>query len=305
MTRNTFWFRHDYSARNDEKILALRALHGNEAYGIFWMLVEYMAESSTGWISMTSMTGLAIGLGVEAEKLNAVVGECIKLELFVEKDGRFTSMRLQSHKSEREQNRKTGRLGGMAKASQVSRHPKGGLKAPSTNERRREEIEGMGSGTRDVVESSRDPVATPSPAGHDEIVDDATPTPPTSDKATRPLPPHLTALAMFAILFQVSFKSKAEWSVFIQRNTRISKTLSVLPLPSLAAAMVLAEDHWAQKRDYPMRLETVQKFLDNVGTTPLKPKLAHRRDELLEAFEAGKLGVFLPSDRPTPTHVEA
>ena len=44
MSKDTFWFKHDYNARNDEKILELRSIHGAEAYGVYWMIVETMAD---------------------------------------------------------------------------------------------------------------------------------------------------------------------------------------------------------------------------------------------------------------------
>lgn len=44
--KDSYWFRHDSNARNDEKIIDLRAELGYEGYGIFWALVEFLRDSS-------------------------------------------------------------------------------------------------------------------------------------------------------------------------------------------------------------------------------------------------------------------
>ena len=40
MAKDTFYFTHDYNARNDIKIKKLLSKHGYEGYGIFWALIE-------------------------------------------------------------------------------------------------------------------------------------------------------------------------------------------------------------------------------------------------------------------------
>lgn len=42
----TFYFPHDSNARNDEKILAVRMRHGAEGYGVYFMILEKLRESS-------------------------------------------------------------------------------------------------------------------------------------------------------------------------------------------------------------------------------------------------------------------
>jgi len=48
--KDAFYFQHDYNARNDEKVLELRSNYGVEGYGLFWMLLESMAETDDGKI---------------------------------------------------------------------------------------------------------------------------------------------------------------------------------------------------------------------------------------------------------------
>ena len=40
MPKDTFYFSHDYNARNDEKIKMLIRKHGMIGYGVFWAIVE-------------------------------------------------------------------------------------------------------------------------------------------------------------------------------------------------------------------------------------------------------------------------
>jgi len=42
---NSFYFTHDYNAANDSKILFLRQQLGMEGYGIYWFIIEQLAQS--------------------------------------------------------------------------------------------------------------------------------------------------------------------------------------------------------------------------------------------------------------------
>ena len=46
MANEAYYFSHDSNARNDEKVLMLRAKHGWEGYGLYWALVEMMFENN-------------------------------------------------------------------------------------------------------------------------------------------------------------------------------------------------------------------------------------------------------------------
>lgn len=131
----------------------------------------------------------------------------------------------------------------------------------------------------------------------DQAMDELKPTTTVDSDTKKPiaLPKHLEPLAMYCVLFGVKYPSREEWSAFIKRNTRLSKELSELPIDSLAKAMLLAEDHWAQKKDYEIRLETVHKFLENVGRAVFPAGLLTRKEQLLREFERNKITVFLPS----------
>ena len=98
MAKETFYFQHDYNARNDDKILELRATFGAEGYGIFWMLIETMAENENGGAKAGLMGGLSLGYGVAKDKLLAVITYCLEIGLLYEEQGCYYSKRLLTHK---------------------------------------------------------------------------------------------------------------------------------------------------------------------------------------------------------------
>lgn len=111
MAKDTFYFSHDYNARNDEKILELRASYGAEGYGIFWMIVETMAETENGGIKLSLIGGLSLGYGVAKDRLSMVINACLDLGLFYKSDDNepyIFSKRLLTHKELRKSLSKNG-----------------------------------------------------------------------------------------------------------------------------------------------------------------------------------------------------
>jgi len=111
MAKDTFWFKHDYNARNDEKILELRSICGAEGYGIYWMIVESMADSTNGGINASLMGGLSGGYGVLKPRLIEIITCCVDVGLLYEKDGYYFSNRMLKHKEERKYFSDMGKLG--------------------------------------------------------------------------------------------------------------------------------------------------------------------------------------------------
>lgn len=111
MAKDSFWFKHDYNARNDEKILELRSVCGVEAYGIYWMIIESMAETGCGGVKSTLIGGLSLGYGVAKDRLLEVIKYCLEIGLFYEEDGIYFSKRMVKHKQEREVYAKNGKVG--------------------------------------------------------------------------------------------------------------------------------------------------------------------------------------------------
>jgi hypothetical protein len=135
MPKETFYFSHDYNARNDEKILELRAEFGPEGYGIFWMIVETMAENENCGIKASLLGGLSLGFGVAKNKLNDIINKCVELKLLYESDGYFFSNRLLSHKLHRQKLSESGKKGADLRWG----GDKGGYGTPYAKERKEKE----------------------------------------------------------------------------------------------------------------------------------------------------------------------
>lgn len=111
MAKDSYYFSHDFNARNDEKILELRATFGAEGYGIFWMLVETMAENENGGINSSLIGGLSLGYGVAKDRLRSIIDCCLGVGLLIEKDGCYFSNRLLAHKEFRKNMSNFGKIG--------------------------------------------------------------------------------------------------------------------------------------------------------------------------------------------------
>lgn len=95
------FFKHDYSAKDNDKMLNLRAIHGAEGYGIYWMLVESMFMNN-GALNLTSMAGLSLSYGVAICTLSSVVDCCVDSGLMLKDvDDHLTCKRVQDCIEER------------------------------------------------------------------------------------------------------------------------------------------------------------------------------------------------------------
>ena len=129
MKKDSFYFSHDYNSRNDPKIMALRSEHGIEGYGIYWALIEIMAEDSKTRLSSKEIKGVAYSLGITEEKLICVLDLCCTCGLFNKDDNKedetsfYWSSRLLRNKEKREEISRirsdAGRRGGEANAKQM------------------------------------------------------------------------------------------------------------------------------------------------------------------------------------------
>ncbi len=106
------WFQHDYNAKNDEKILELRAMHGWEGYGLFYAFIETMCENETGYIDTKRIGGLSIGYNTPKDTLLAFINDCLEIGLFIEdEDGMITNKRVQEHVAKMEAYSEAGKKG--------------------------------------------------------------------------------------------------------------------------------------------------------------------------------------------------
>jgi hypothetical protein len=87
--KEAYYFSHDANARQDEKVLMLRAEHGWEGYGIYWALVEMMFESSETALHHNKIRGIAVSYNINITVLESVINTCITEELFVSDGEKF------------------------------------------------------------------------------------------------------------------------------------------------------------------------------------------------------------------------
>ena len=98
---NSHYFPHDYSARNDQKILSLRYKFPEFGYGTWWMILETMAEDTTGFINREAIGGLSLGYGVPMDTLLKILDFCVENGLLsICEHGNYYNKRMQEHKSE-------------------------------------------------------------------------------------------------------------------------------------------------------------------------------------------------------------
>jgi uncharacterized protein YdaU (DUF1376 family) len=83
MSKETFYFSHDYNARNDEKIISLLFQHGYAGYGIYWALIENLYHNANAL--RTHYECIAYELRADCELVKSVIND---FDLF-EIDGEF------------------------------------------------------------------------------------------------------------------------------------------------------------------------------------------------------------------------
>lgn len=93
MKSSTYYFSHDYNAANDTKILFLRHQLGMEGYGIYWYLIEQLANAG-GKLPLDLVPVLAMQMHCTDVKVNGVL---LNFDLFTIESGEFWSHRLQEH----------------------------------------------------------------------------------------------------------------------------------------------------------------------------------------------------------------
>lgn len=72
MAKDAYYFSHDSNARNDEKMIAVRMKFGAEGYGIFFMILERLMESSE-YMSVKDYNIIAFDLRVDASKVKSII----------------------------------------------------------------------------------------------------------------------------------------------------------------------------------------------------------------------------------------
>jgi uncharacterized protein YdaU (DUF1376 family) len=89
----SYYFQHDYNASNDAKILFLRQQLGMEGYGIYWFILEQLAQAG-GILPLKIVPVLAMTGQTQESKVRAIIEG---YELFCIEEDKFFSLRLNRH----------------------------------------------------------------------------------------------------------------------------------------------------------------------------------------------------------------
>ena len=96
MSRESFYFSHDYNARHDPKIKKLILKHTMTGYGIFWAIVEDLYNNANAL--PLDYDCIAFDLHTECEVVKSIIND---FDLFVIKDGFFGSSSVERRLDER------------------------------------------------------------------------------------------------------------------------------------------------------------------------------------------------------------
>ena len=96
MSKDTFYFSHDYNARSDDKIKKLIRTHGMVGYGIFWSIVEDLYNNANAL--HTDYEGIAYDLRVDIEMVKSIIND---FDLFCFENGSFGSVSIEKRLDDR------------------------------------------------------------------------------------------------------------------------------------------------------------------------------------------------------------
>ena len=129
----SYYFAHDYNASNDAKVLFLRQQLGMEGYGIYWFIVEQLAQSG-GFLPLKIIPVLAMQRQTQETKVKAVIEG---YELFQIDEDKFFSIRLLTHLSLRKQLSDKGKEGALKRWSENSPPNSPPITLPNAKERKK------------------------------------------------------------------------------------------------------------------------------------------------------------------------
>ncbi len=94
--KDTYYFSHDYNARNDHKIKKLISRHGYLGYGLFWALIEDLYNNANAL--QTDCETIAFDLRTSKDTIESILND---FDLFVFEGEAFGSLSVQKRLEER------------------------------------------------------------------------------------------------------------------------------------------------------------------------------------------------------------
>jgi hypothetical protein len=111
MKNKSYYFSHDYNAANDTKVLFLRHQLGMEGYGIYWFIIERLADAG-GKLPLELIPVLAMQMQSTDIKVKGVI---MQFDLFSIDEGEFWSERLNDHLGLRAKLSESGKNGAISR----------------------------------------------------------------------------------------------------------------------------------------------------------------------------------------------
>mgnify|MGYP000170279188 CR=1 FL=1 len=99
--KDTFYFSHDYNARQDDKIKRLVMKHGLLGYGIFWAIIENLYNNANALLLDCEL--IAYEMRTTENMIDSIIND---FDLFVIDNGFFGSLSVERRLNEREEKSK-------------------------------------------------------------------------------------------------------------------------------------------------------------------------------------------------------
>ena len=97
MSKDTFYFSHDYNSRSDEKVKSLLRKQGLAGYGLFWAIIEDLYNNANAL--RTDYEGIAYDFRVDVLLIESIIKD---FDLFVFEGDTFGSLSVQKRIDERD-----------------------------------------------------------------------------------------------------------------------------------------------------------------------------------------------------------
>ena len=117
MSKETFYFSHDYNARNDIKIKRLIIQHGYQGYGLYWALVEDLYQNANAL--PLDYDCIAYDLRVSSDVIASIIND---FDLFEVDDDTFGSLSIQRRLDKRNEKSRKARRSAMKDGAMMRTH---------------------------------------------------------------------------------------------------------------------------------------------------------------------------------------
>jgi hypothetical protein len=90
MSKNSFWFKHDYHSRSDKEMIKVRMKMGMAGVGLYWSIIEMLYEEG-GYLQVSEYERITFELQSKYEDVTSLIED---YKLFIIDDEKFTSSRV-------------------------------------------------------------------------------------------------------------------------------------------------------------------------------------------------------------------